>query len=213
MVLSSKERNEAMKYTSLIAISGALVLVSGCASAPQVAVLEPVGPAPMGHPKSSAEGSLVVYSARERAPMDINREEWLWNSDFGRNDFLYELAHTDYTICMQDGKVLEHVRNARNVDDPEPVRVTLLPGSYRIEAEAEEDGGGTVNVTIPVVIQPGRTTTAHLAGEWKPVQHFTDADVVRLPDGQIAGWRTAPAWTPSNQSRTETPSLPEIGVR
>ncbi len=202
-----------MKYANAIALSGVMVLAAGCASARQVAIFDPVGPAPMGNPRPSNEGTLRVYSARERAQVDINREEWLWNNDFGRNDFLYEPAHTDYTILTQDGKVFEHVRNARNPDDAEPARVTLPPGIYRVEARAEERDGVTTDVTIPVVVRPGRTTTAHLAGDWRPTHQFTDAQVVRLPDGQIAGWRSAPSGSPHAQSGTQTTSAPEIGLR
>jgi hypothetical protein len=44
---------------------------------------------------------------------------------------------------------------------------------------------------LPVLIEFGRTTVAHLSDNWQPKAHFTEADVVRLPDGQIAGWLAA----------------------
>ena len=79
------------------------------------------------------------------------------------------------------------MRNARNPNDGEPALVSLPPGRYEILAQAQ-DWAGTVEVTVPVVIRAGRTTTAHLVDGWKPHRHYTDKDVVRLPDGEIAGW-------------------------
>ncbi len=83
-----------MTYASSIAAAGAMLWLVGCASAPKLAVREPVGPARTAQVRAAAEGQLAGYSARERAPVDLNKEEFLWNNDFGRNDFLYEPAHT-----------------------------------------------------------------------------------------------------------------------
>ena len=74
----------------------------------------------------------------------------MWNNDFGRNEFLYEPAHTDYTIYTQDGKFLERVCNSKGLDDPQPALVPLPPGAYRVKAKARDFG----MVTIPVVIEP-----------------------------------------------------------
>jgi hypothetical protein len=117
-------------------------------------------------------------------------EELLWNNDFGKNEFLYEPAHTDYTIYNEGGRLLKRVRNARDRNDPEPTLVSLPPGRYQIQAEAE-DYAGTLEVRVPVVIQAGRTTVAHLSGGWKPQSQYTRNEVVRLPDGEIAGWLAA----------------------
>ncbi len=176
-----------MKYTNAIVLTGALIWLVGCASPARVAVLEPIGPAPTKRPGNGVDGFLQVYSARKPATVDPNMEERLWDDDFGKNEFLYEPAHTDYTIYALGGKLLEQVRNARNENDPEPTLVSLPPGRYEIQAEGEDDAG-PLEVRVPVVIQAGQTTTAHLAGGWKPHRHYTDNDVVRLPDGEIAGW-------------------------
>ena len=171
----------------LVVLTGALIWLAGCATPARVAVLEPIGPAQTRRPEKGVDGFLQVYSARKPATVDPYMAERLWNNDFGKNEFLYEPAHTDYTIYSQDGRPLRQVRNARSENDPEPTRVSLPPGHYEIQAEAEDDAG-LLEVRVPVVIQAGRTTTAHLAGGWKPHRHYTDHDVVRLPDGEIAGW-------------------------
>jgi hypothetical protein len=185
------ERQKVMKCVDAIVTVGALVWLAGCASAPTVAVLEPVGPAPVGQAKALDQGSLQVYSARQREPTDANDMGWQSDYNFARNLFDYNLAHTDYIILTQDGKTLQYVRNARNPADPMPARVTLPPGRYKVEAQAQEQHGETVNLLIPVAVEPGKITVVHLCGNWKPRGHFANADVVRLPDGQIAGWLAA----------------------
>jgi hypothetical protein len=110
---------------------------------------------------------------------------------FSRNAFAYGLAHTDYFLRAEDGRLLNYVRNATNPSDPKPALVWLPPGHYTVEAEAEETDGQTVSVVLPVLIEPGKATVAHLTGNWRPRAHFTDQDVVRVPDGQIAGWLAA----------------------
>jgi hypothetical protein len=77
---------------------------------------------------------MVIYLARTPANVDVNMAEWRWNNDFGKNAFLYEPAHTDYTIYTQNGEVFKHVRNARDMNDNTPTVVTLPAGSYRDSA-------------------------------------------------------------------------------
>ena len=180
----------AMKHANTMVLAGALIWLVGCASPTKVAVLEPIGPRPARRLPSPGDGRLQVYSAREQADIDVNMEERLWNNDFGKNEFRYDAAHTDYTIYSEGGKLLKRVRNARDRNDPEPTLVSLPPGRYEIQAEAE-DYAGTLEVRVPVVIQAGRTTAAHLSGGWKPHSHYTANEVVRLPDGEIAGWLAA----------------------
>ena len=125
-----------MKFVSSIVVSTAVVCLAGCASSSPLTVSGPVGPAPTERAKAPGISSLQVYSARVRAPVDLNKEEFLWNNDFGKNDFLYEPAHSDYTISTQDGKILERVRNARDPNDPQPAVVPLPPGIYEVKAKA-----------------------------------------------------------------------------
>jgi len=175
-----------MKYVNTIVVSTAMVCMVGCASSAPLTVSGPVGPAPTERAKASGRSSLQVYSARVRAPVDPNKEEFLWNNDFGKNDFLYEPAHSDYTIYTQDGKVFEHVKNARNYEDPRPATVSLPPGTYRIEARARNFG----SVTIPVVVEADKLTVVNLQRGANPVVASVDRnDAVLLGGDRIVGWR------------------------
>ncbi len=180
-----------MTHVYSLAAAGTLVLLVGCATAPKAAFIPPIGPAPTAASTGLRNGSLQVYSAREPSDISLCQEIFFWNDDFGRNDFLYESAHTDYTIYASDGKFIEHVRNSRNYEDSHPTVVKLPPGLYTVKAQAEELGGGTINLTVPVGVDAGKCTTVHLSGEWTPSGHYTDSQVVRLPTGQIAGWRAS----------------------
>lgn len=178
-----------MKRTYSFAAAGTLVWLVGCASPPKVTQLPPVGPSPTAAFTGLQSGTLQVYSARAPSDISLRREIYFWNADFGRNDFLYGAAHTDYTINSQNGQVVEQVRNAKNYQDSQPALVTLPPGLYTVQAKAEEEGGGTINLSVPVQIEPGKCTRVYLSSEWRPAKHYTDSEVVRLPTGQIAGWR------------------------
>jgi len=144
----------------------------------------------MGGPQTSGDGSLVIYSARAQAVTDLNAEEWRWNNDFGKNEFLNKPAHTDYTIYTRTGEVFQHVRNAQDVNDETPTLVTLPAGAYRVEPEALNCDGNRVAVVIPVVVKGGQTTIAHLEGGWRPLD-YKDTEVAKLPCGRIIGWRAA----------------------
>lgn len=68
-----------MKHANAILISGLVLWTAACASAPK------------GAPAESSDSSATGQAeARKRAPTDVNKEEFLWNNDFGSNDFLYE---------------------------------------------------------------------------------------------------------------------------
>jgi hypothetical protein len=185
----NKQRKEVMKYASSLALAGAVIGLTGCASAPREMVVTPVGPAPTDMFPDTGEGSLVVYSARAQAPMDINTEEWRWNNDFGRNEFLYEAAHSAYNIYTRDGKLLKRVANARGPNDDTPTVVTLPKGSYRVEAEAINCDENRVTVLMPVVVKPGQATLAHLEGGWAPEAEPGQAQLAKLPCGRPIGWR------------------------
>ena len=141
-----------MKYLQMVAMAGVTVWLVGCASASRVVTVEPVGPAPTGVAQGMGDGSLVIYSARRSADLDVNVVEWRENNDFGKNEFLCEPAHTAYTIYGSNGEVFQHVRNALDLTDDSPTVVTLPPGSYKVEAEAVDCDGNPVRVLIPVLI-------------------------------------------------------------
>jgi hypothetical protein len=180
-----------MKCIAPIAAAAGLMWLAGCASVPRVAVSKPVGPAPASQAKASGQGYLEVYSARLRENVRPDLTQWEWDYPLDRNAFNYGLAHTDYIIRTEDGVTFRYVRNATNPADPDPALVSLPPGRYKVQAEGEGTDGQIVTVLLPVLIEPGLTTVAHLSGNWEPGSQFTEADVVRLPDGHIAGWLAA----------------------
>jgi hypothetical protein len=185
-----------MKHVGSIGVSTAVICLVGCATSAPLTVSGPVGPAPAEHANASGGSALQVYSARSRAPVDVNMEEFFWNNDFGKNEFLYEPAHTDYTVYTQDGKVLEHVRNARYPNDSQPAVVPLPPGNYKVKARARGFG----LVTIPVVIEPGKLTRVNLQrGENPVVKSVARSDAVLLGGYRIVGWRADSPARPESQ--------------
>ena len=180
-----------MQYVNSLAIAAAAFCVAGCASAPKIALEQPLGPAPAQHPAASGNGALVVYSARVPAPMDLNSDEWISQMHPGWNSVNYEPAHTAYTIYAKDGQPVQTVANASNENDSFPSVVSLAPGAYRVEARAVDCHQNRITVILPVVIKPGETTVAHLDTPWRPPV-YADNDVARLPCGRIIGW-SAPA--------------------
>ena len=187
--VSEHERKHVMKYLNTIAAAALGAGLAGCASPTQLTVHQPRGPSPTARADASDESALQVYSARERAPIDLNLEEYRAN-DFGKNDGLFETAHTGYSIYAPGGSLVQKVKNARDISDATPARVTLPPGQYTIKADAELPDGETFTVNLPVVIEPGKTTTVHLEPDWKPAGKPANADsLVRVYDGRILGWR------------------------
>ena len=134
---------------------------------------------------------MVIYSARTPADVDINMEEWRWNNDFGKNAFLYEAAHSDFTVYAPNGEVFKRVRNAHGPNDDTPTVVTLPPGSYKVEAEGINCDANRVKVLMAVVIKPGQTTLAHLEGDWNPMGEYNQTEVAKLPCGRVIGWRAS----------------------
>ena len=193
-----------MKYLTAVSLAGAMLWLAGCASVSNVVVVEPVGPGPTEGSHSTGEGALVIYSARASANVDIITAEWRWNNDFGKNAFLYEPAHSDYTIYAQNGEVFKRVRNARNANDDTPTVVALPAGSYKVEAEAVNCDTDRVKVLMTVVIQPGQTTLANLEGGWSPMGQFQETQVAKLPCGRAIGWRAPEAGFAVNQPGSQS---------
>jgi hypothetical protein len=178
-----------MRYIHAAALAAAVVGLVGCASAPRVVVNEPLGPAPSGISQIKGDGSMVIYSASTPADVDAYMAEWRWDNDYGKNAFLYEPAHTDYTIYTQQGEVFKHVRNSRDLNDDTPTVVTLPAGTYRVQAEGVNCNANRVQVLMTVVIKPGQTTLARLDGGWNPMGEYRETEVAKLPCGRIIGWR------------------------
>ncbi len=190
-----------MKLAYSFVLTSTLIWAVGCTSTSHLTQLAPVGPAPTEAPQKQGRGDLEIYSARVRAPVDLNREEFFWNNDFGKNDFLYEPSHTSYTLYTADGAFLRKVRNANDMNDANPTLVDLPPGEYRIQAEAEQYGGGTFTVTIPVFVEPGLTTVVHLDASWQPPRGVDAKLAVKLPNGNYVGWRAAARREPRLQAK------------
>ena len=150
--------------------------LAGCASDRHALVLDPVGP-PASLPQTAGpKGWLVVFSAHDP------------HAHF--NSLPYTVFYTDYKIFSSDGRLLQSVQNNPNPSVPGPTRVALPAGDYRVVARANGYG----MVTVPVVIAAHQTTTVHLEGGDAGSRDATlaHADQVRLPDGEIVGWRAAP---------------------
>ena len=146
-------------------------MLLGCASNGGGLVLDPVGPATV-----ASKGSLVVYSA-----FDVHADFTGVDPDRHR--------YTDYRIFSEEGELLQVVHNDTGTMLEGPAEIGLSAGTYRIAARS--NGYGVV--TLPVVIAPHRITTVHLegGGSWSNKRASNQTNAVRLPDGQIVGWRAS----------------------
>jgi hypothetical protein len=168
-----------MKLKLLIAIGGAALGLAGCAMSPHAVVLDTVGPAPEASPSTAdANGVLSVYSAYQAS------------ADFNVRD-PYRHEYSDYKILRADGTLVQQVHNSSGSILQRPAQVTLPAGKYQVVASANGYG----QVTVPVVIVGGRQTLVHLEGgfHWPDQRAFNQNNSVRLPDGDVVGWRETPA--------------------
>ncbi len=165
-----------MKTYFKLVVSIALgALLAGCAGMRSGVVLDPVGPTPASPAQAnSGSGTLIVYSAYQV------------NANFNYSD-PNRRVHSDYKILDQDGKLVTRVHNATEDILKSAVQVTLPAGKYSVVARS--NGYGIV--TVPVIIEAGRETILHLEGgyKWPDENEFNDANAVRLPDGEIVGWK------------------------
>jgi len=151
----------------------ASAFLTGCVSANNGLVLSAVGPIPSSmNNVHSTTGTLVVYSAYEV------------NADFNSRD-PERPEYSDYRIYSNDGKLLQKVHNDSGTIFQDPRGVTLPVGNYRVLARAN----GLGYVTIPVSIGAQQMTTVRLSGNWSASYQFNETNAVRLPDGQIVGYR------------------------
>lgn len=162
-----------MSHTIIQISLASALLFSGCASHKTLIVSSPVGPPPQTTPTTGRTGTLVVYSARD-PKSDIL-------------DLPYLCPHSDYAIYSSTGLLVQKVHNSTDAIIERPANVSLPEGSYRVEARAN----GRQKVIIPVVIQAGRLTAVHLE-PGTSVQNdvaLLQSNPVRLPTGEIVGWR------------------------
>jgi hypothetical protein len=153
--------------------------VAGCVSQQRGLVLDPIGPPDSQSAAAGSNGTLVVFSAFDP------------HADF--NDLPYLRHYTDYKITYQDGKLVQTVHNDDRNQLEGPKRVQLPVGAYCVVARA--NGYGVV--TVPVIIRANQVTTVHLEGSpsWQNRSQLSQSNPVRLPDGEIAGWRAPSADT------------------
>ena len=174
IILRTRQLSACMVYItgpSVFAIIS--IVLGGCASTKPL-VLDPIGPAPHSDSSNGTQGSLVVFSAFDPTA-DLNRTP-------------YRHRFTDYQIFSADAEhLVQVVPNNRETLVNTPPAVELAAGSYRVVARA--NGYGTV--TVPVVIRSAQTTIVHLEGSvwWPRSSPIFESNPVRLPKGEIAGWR------------------------
>jgi hypothetical protein len=162
-----------MKSLVAALLLGGVALLSGCAFHKQAVVLDAVGPSPLHPAAAGPKGALVVYSALDSS------------ADF--NGLPYIPHYTDYKVLSDKGTLLQLVHNRKGGAEDGPLAVELPAGNYRVSAQAD----AYLTVTVPVVILAGRLTTVHLEGSpsWPDRAALLRSNPVRLPDGEIAGWR------------------------
>ena len=159
-----------MKTINITRMCVAIIpLIVGCASEP--VVLSPVGPGPGNPTAYHSTGHLRVYSDTERC-------------DIGQNNYY---PHSSYSIRDQSGNLVKYVPNHIGDMDESPTLVTISTGNYKVVAESSAYG----RVTVPVVVQAGKTTVLHLDRGWRPASNTFSNEVVRFPDGEAVGWSCA----------------------
>jgi hypothetical protein len=165
-----------MKLLLAASVVAGSALLSGCASPGLRLVLDPVGPPPVASVGTGSTGMLMVHSAFEQG------------AEF--NGPYYRRRYTDYKILSADGKLLQAVHNDSGTLMETPRRAQLPVGKYRVIARANGYG----EVIVPVVVRANQVTRVHLEGSaaWANSQELAKANPVRLPGGEIAGWRATP---------------------
>ncbi len=142
--------------------------VAGCATSAPLASVGGASPQPRCSAPATS-GSLVVYSATYAQTLE---------------QFEYP-AHTNYTVATTRDEVLERVANNTGSFGAYPAAVTLPCGNYHVRAQY---GRGRF-VVVPIAIHAGKTTVLDLDGEPLSPEVARTKEAIRLPDGEIAGWR------------------------
>lgn len=162
----------------MLTLATGLMVLPGCVTNSRYTV-ETVGPMPSAALMTdSTNGTLLVYSAYKR------------NADFNSID-PNRPEHSDYKILNGDGLLLLRIHNVTATAFQDAVTVELAPGKYQVVARANGYG----YLTIPVMVEARQSTVLHLEGgaPWPNESAFNQDNAVRLPDGEIIGWKFAPA--------------------
>lgn len=176
-----------MNYLNSISIALMATSAIAVASTAKIDIQHVVGPEPLGTATERGDGALQVYSANEKALSHVIA------SDVFENDQVrYELAHTDYAIYDNNGKLVKKVSNAKNPNDSSPALVKLAAGQYKVVAKAQTDDGWTITYNVPVVVKTGGKTVVHLEPDWRPSKTVEQgSSLVQGHDGRIIGWLAA----------------------
>ncbi|HEY6166953.1 MAG TPA: hypothetical protein VI454_02855 [Verrucomicrobiae bacterium] len=159
------------KFAPVLFILASTILLAGCTSTPPLVLSEPVGPAPRSVVAMERRGTLVVYS------------DWDHFAT-GDSDRYYR---EDYTLYWPDSTRTQRVQNHIGSLDEGPVLLRLPPGTYRVKTRAARYG----TVIVTVVIEAERTTAIRLDGTMPKRAAASDASEVRLPNGQVVGWKAS----------------------
>jgi hypothetical protein len=176
-ILSRDERNAAMKSINCLLGTLVISMFAGCASTP--VTLAPVGPNPLGQ-STPSRGALQVFSSLAEQNDDQSQ---------GGDGSPVWYQHTPYKIYNLEGKLVKRVGNTIGHYEEAPERVALPAGRYLVVAQATD----YFWVSVPVVIDRGRTTRVHLDDSWKLPSETPQTSVVSLPDGIPVGWRAGSA--------------------
>jgi hypothetical protein len=153
------------------ALTTLALVVVGCASAPPTTevTLDPIGPHLAG-PSRGSQGFLRVHTA---------------TTDEQSGKIPYQV-HTPYWVYSEGGEKVRSVANHVGITDQSPMTVRLPSGRYRVLARA--DGLGLV--TVPILVSGGMLTEVFLQHRGMDVPTGTsEAELVRLPGGRVAGHR------------------------
>ncbi len=102
----------------------------------------------------------------------------------------FPITNAWIVICIYDSNGNETTRvsdNNKGEFEATPRPIQLNPGPYRVKALAAVGMGEWI--TVPVVIESGRTTEVHLNGHWKPPVDTPENQLVHAPAGFPMGWR------------------------
>jgi hypothetical protein len=162
-----------MKKQLIILAAGIIGLMCGCSS-PTV-LQQPIGPDPSIAKTGGFNGALLVFSAKEQQS-DVRSDEYAYN------------RHSDYDIYDSSGTRIQRVsNNGTESFNTAPKPIQLPAGTYRVKALSSVGDGEWV--TVPVVIESGRTTEVHLNGHWNPPPNTPENELVHAPTGFPMGWR------------------------
>lgn len=153
--------------TRFFGLSLSIAALGGCAAAPPLVLNDPIGPAQVRPAVAANTGQLKVYSMSYIGSVDGDIERYV---------------HSQYTVYEPDGNKVRSVPNQTGVYNGDPDLVALPVGSYRVKAE----GYGVGWVSVPVVIERGRTTVVDLNDEWWSDHPLADR-AVTLPNGSVIG--------------------------